>query len=52
MIILQVISGISMLYFFTLSFVTLSNTETDKDFIRYTILTLGSLITFIFVINC
>lgn len=52
MLILQVVSAMAMIYFFMVGMITLAYSKKDIDYVRYTLLTLLSLMTFIFVINC
>lgn len=52
MVVLQIVSAVAMVYFIAVGFISLLYSERDVDVIRYITLTLLSLITFIFVINC
>ncbi|NLK93896.1 MAG: hypothetical protein GX275_01715 [Clostridiales bacterium] len=52
MIILQVISAIFLIYTFIVGMISSMYAKSDKEEIKYVLWTLGSLLAFIFVINC
>lgn len=50
--ILQVVSGMFLIYTFMVGMISSMYAKNDKEELKYVFWTLGSLITFIFVVNC